>query len=200
MSRATIRILVVDDEPEVRGIMATALDRAGFAVDAVGSAGAARDAAAAEPYHLLLVDLSLPDQSGIQLIRDLTAGESPPSVIIVTGNPSVASAAEGMQLGTRNYLTKPVSPQELVDAVTAVLANDGILVDSEEQLLAGLGRRLKAARQACDMTMKTLGEKIGISQAQISQIESGLSAPSLTTLFRMTRVLQITMSDAFEGF
>lgn len=180
--------------------MATALERAGFLVDAAGSASAARTAAANEPYHLLVVDLSLPDQSGIQLIRDLTAGESPPSVIIVTGHPSVSSAAEGMQLGTRNYLTKPVSPQELVEAVTSVLANDGILVNSEEQLLANLGRRLKSARQATDMTMKILGDKIGISQAQISQIESGLSAPSLTTLFRMTRVLQITMSDAFKGF
>jgi DNA-binding response OmpR family regulator len=168
-------------------------------VDAVDSVETARTAAAAAQYHLCLVDLSLPDQSGIDLVRELNQRDNSPAMIIITGHPSVNSATEAMQLGARNYLTKPVSPSELVAAVRSVLAIDGILVDSEEQLLAELGRRLKAARVAADLTMQALGDRIGISQAQISQIESGLSAPSLSTLFRMTRALRISMSEVFEG-
>jgi DNA-binding response OmpR family regulator len=198
MQKSAPRILVVDDEVEVQRIITRSLERAGFVVDAAANCQGAREAASSEKYHLYLVDLSLPDESGIDLIRDLCRGEDSPSVIIITGNPSVNSAAEAMQLGARNYLTKPVSPSELVDAVKSVLASDGVLIDSEEQLLAELGRRLRSARQGADMTMKSLGERIGISQAQISQIESGLSAPSLTTLFRMTRALRISMSDVFS--
>jgi transcriptional regulator with XRE-family HTH domain len=48
--------------------------------------------------------------------------------------------------------------------------------------------------------MKALGDRIGISQAQISQIEAGLSAPSLTTLFRLARALRVKLSDLFQDF
>lgn len=200
MSRAAIRILVVDDEIEVQRIMARALERAGFSVDAVGSFQEARNAIENNRYHLLLVDLSLPDQSGIDVIRCARSGEPPPSVIIITGHPSVKTAVEGMQLGVRNYLTKPVSPSGLVESVQSVLASDGVLIISEEQFVAELGRRLRTARHNADLTMKVLGDRIGISQAQISQIEAGLSTPSLTTLFRLSRALHVGISELFEGF
>jgi DNA-binding response OmpR family regulator len=200
MARSSVRILVVDDELEVQRVLARSLERAGFTVDAVGSFGEAREAVDRDGYHLLLVDLSLPDQSGIDLIRALRSAEETPSVIIITGHPSVTTAVEGMHLGVRNYLSKPVSPSALVDAVQTVLAEDGVLIDSEEQLMAELGRRLRSARHAHDLTMKTLGERIGISQAQISQIEAGLSAPSLTTLLRLSRALHLELSDLFEDF
>lgn len=200
MSRASVRILVVDDEIEVQRIFARSLERAGFTVDAVGSFQEAHEAVSANSYHLLLVDLSLPDQSGIDLIRDTREAEDPPSVIIITGHPSVKTAVEGMQLGARNYLTKPVSPSALVDSIESVLTADGVLIDSEEQFVTELGRRLRAARQSADLTMKALGERVGVSQAQISQIEAGLSAPSLTTLFRLSRALQVKVADLASGF
>jgi DNA-binding response OmpR family regulator len=198
MPPRSAQILVVDDELEVQRILARTLERAGFSVAAVGSFQEARAALDECRYHLLLVDLSLPDQSGIDLIRDLRQGDASPSVIIITGHPSVRTVTEGMQLGVRNYLTKPISPTALIEAVQSVLASDGVLIDSEEQFVTELGRRLRASRHAADLTMKALGDRIGISQAQISQIEAGLSAPSLTTLFRLVRALRVKMSDLFR--
>jgi DNA-binding response OmpR family regulator len=198
MPRRSAQILVVDDEVEVQRILARTLERAGFAVDAVGSFQEARDAVKECRYHLLLVDLSLPDQSGIDLIKDVKGQDESPSVIIITGHPSVRTVTEGMQLGVRNYLTKPISPAALVEAVQAVLSSDGVLIDSEEEFVAELGRRLKVARHSSDLTMKALGDRIGISQAQISQIEAGLSAPSLTTLFRLVRALRVKMDELFK--
>ena len=198
MSQDSTQILVVDDEVEVQQVLARGLRRAGFGVDTVGTFQEARQAARSGKYHLLVVDLSLPDQSGLELIRDVRDSEDPPSVIIVTGHPSVKSVAEGMQLGARNYLTKPVSPSDLIEAVESVLSTDGVLIDSEEEFIGELGRRLRSARHASDLTMKVLGERIGISQAQISQIEAGLSAPSLTTLFRLSRALKVKLNVLFE--
>lgn len=198
MAHDNTQILVVDDEVEVQQVLARGLKRAGFGVDTVGTFQEARQAIDTGKYHLLVVDLSLPDQSGLDLIRDLRKGDDAPSVIIVTGHPSVKSVAEGMQLGARNYLTKPVTPSDLVEAVETVLSTDGVLIDSEEEFIAELGRRLRSARHAADLTMKALGERIGISQAQISQIEAGLSAPSLTTLFRLSRALKVKLSKLFD--
>ena len=198
--RVWIRILVVDDEIEVQRVLARALQRAGFSVEAVGSFQEARDSLGRQHYHLLIVDLALPDQSGIDLVRDCRDEDNRPSVIIVTGHPSVTSAVEGMQLGVRNYLTKPVSPRALVEAVEAVLAEDGLLINTEERLVVEVGRRLKTARQAADLTMKQVGDRIGMSQALISQIEAGLSPPTLATLFRMSRALQVKLSDLLDDF
>ncbi len=199
MARRNGQVLVVDDEIEVQRILARTLERAGFQVDAVGSFQEAREKTRECRYNLLLVDLSLPDQSGIDLIRDVREQDDSPSVIIITGHPSVRTVTEGMQLGVRNYLTKPISPSALVEAVQAVLSSDGVLIDTEEQFIAELGRRLKVARHDADLTMKVLGDRIGISQAQISQIEAGLSAPSMTTLFRMSQALQIKLGELFSG-
>jgi DNA-binding response OmpR family regulator len=198
MANGNTQILVVDDEIEVQQVLARGLKRAGFSVDTVGTFQEARTAVDSGQYHLLVVDLSLPDQSGLDLIRDVREGIDPPSVIIVTGHPSVKSVAEGMQLGARNYLTKPVAPSDLIEAVESVLSSDGVLIDSEEEFIGELGRRLRSARHAADLTMKALGERIGISQAQISQIEAGLSAPSLTTLFRLCRALKVKPSELFS--
>ena len=200
MARDATSILVVDDEVEVQRILARSLQRAGFAVQSVGTFQEAREALQRHRYHLLLVDLKLPDQSGIDLIRDLHGDTASPSVIIITGHPSVKTVVEGMQLGARNYLTKPVSPSALVEAVQTVLASDGVLINSEEEFVAELGRRLRSARHEADLTMKALGERVGISQAQISQIEAGLSTPSLTTLFRLSRALHMKISDLFEDW
>lgn len=198
MSRRGAQILVVDDEIEVQRILVRTLERAGYTADAVGSFQEAREAVKKGNYHLLLVDLTLPDQSGIDLIRDVRRQDDPPSIIIITGHPSVRTATEGMQLGVRNYLTKPISPDDLTQAVQAILATDGVVVDSEEKILAELGARLKAARHAADLTMKTVSERIGISQGQISQIEAGLSAPSLSTLFRLARAVRVKLADLFK--
>lgn len=200
MERSSVRILVIDDDLETREIVCKALHDAGFQSTAVGSADEARQNFSKNPHHLVLMDLNVPDGHGLTLIEELRTQEAPPAVIILTGSPSVSSAAAGMRHGVRNYLTKPIPPQALVDAVETELAKDGLLIDSDERFLAELGKRLKTARQGAELTMRSLGDRVGISQAQISQIEAGLSAPSLTTLFRLSRALKTRMSHLFDGF
>jgi DNA-binding response OmpR family regulator len=200
MDRSQLRILVVENDEEVRGLIQGALGQAGFVPDGAVCGREAREKAGRQRYHLLLVDVALPDESGIQVIDGVAAHQESPSAILITGNPSVDTAAQGMRRGVRNYLTKPINPAELVRAVESALAGDGLLIDSEDRFLGELGRRLKAARQKAALTMRELGGRIDISQAQISQIEAGLSAPSLATLFRLTRALRVKLSDLMEGF
>lgn len=199
MDRSSLHILVVDDDTRVLNVLAAALQREGFTVLSASSAAAAREHGLQHKLHLVVMDLTLPDDTGLHLAAELNQQEVPPAIIIITGDPSIATAAEGMQLGARNYLTKPVAPSDLVRAVESVLSADGLLIEKEEEILSEMGRRLRSTRQAAELTMKNLGDRVGISQAQISQIESGVSAPSLLTLFRLCRVLKIKLSSLFEG-
>ena len=195
MDASRARILIVDDEPEIQELIQRTLEREGYSIQTVGSAGEARQVAAKTQFHVLLVDLSLPDGTGIDLVKELCVPKGTPAGIIITGYPSVNSVTEAMKLSARNYLSKPVSPSDVVEAVRTVLTEEGVLISSEEVFLKELGKRLRAARQKHDLTMKMLGDRIGISQAQISQIEAGLSAPSLTTLYRLTKAVRTPMSE-----
>ena len=200
MERSEIRILVVDPAEEVRGSLVDFLGQAGFKAEMAKSGFEARHKAAQHHYYLLLIDYALPDESGLEVMDQLSAAKACPPVILMTGQPSVEMATAGMQRGVRNYLIKPIGKDELVNAVETVLANDGLLINADHQFLRELGWRLKLARQRANLTMRQLGSRINISQAQISQIEAGLSAPSLTTLFRLSQALRVRLSELLKGF
>ncbi len=200
MERSEIRILVVEDDRAVRQIVIESLAQAGFAPDTAGCIHEACQKAVQQRYHLMFVNLVLPDGSGFDLLDRVCAGGVCSSIIIIAEQPSMSSAAQGVQRGVRDYLVKPINGREVVQAAESVLAADGLLIETDDRFLNELGRRLKAERQRANLTMRQLGARVHISQAQISQIEAGLSAPSLATLFRLARALKIRLSDLMKDF
>jgi DNA-binding response OmpR family regulator len=197
----SVRILIVDHDNQTQHSFANTLECLGLTVKTVGTVLEAREAIATDKYYLVVMELFLSDESGMNLIRDLAASDNhKPKIIIVTGQPSLSTVTESMQLGARNYLTKPIATAELVEAVKTILAEDGLIIHSDKHLISTLGHRLRIARQTNDMTMKQLSQRVGISQAQISLIEAGQSAPSLNTLFRLARALNVNIPDLFKNY
>jgi two-component system torCAD operon response regulator TorR len=114
------RVLVVEDEPATRDMMRELLERAGYAVVAVGTAAEARRVLAGAAPSLVVLDLNLPDQSGLVLDREL-AGRQGFGVIIVTARADVIDRILGLELGADDYLTKPFAPGEFVARVKALM-------------------------------------------------------------------------------
>jgi two-component system response regulator AtoC len=113
------RALIVDDDLGFRLGLAEAVAREGLDVVTAGSLAEARaDIASAAPDAVLL-DLSLPDGSGMELLRDLEALLEPPGVILITGQATVETAVEALRHGVADYMTKPVD----VARVKVALAN-----------------------------------------------------------------------------
>jgi DNA-binding NtrC family response regulator len=110
------RILVVEDEPVIRGEIARVLTKHGHDVAAVGDVPSARAANLAS-FDLILTDLRLPGPSGETLLAE--SGEVP--VILVTAYGSIPSAVAAMQAGAADYLTKPFAPDELALVVRRAL-------------------------------------------------------------------------------
>jgi two-component system response regulator HydG len=117
-SRGTV--LVVEDEAYVRESLATWLGRRGFAVVAAASAEEVMARRHHEGVDLVLTDLKLPGESGLDLVRRLAA-DGPP-VVVLTGHGTVTSAVDCMKAGAADYLLKPVDPEELVLVVERALA------------------------------------------------------------------------------
>jgi DNA-binding NtrC family response regulator len=101
------RALIVDDDPGFLEGLAELVKREGFAVSTALSLKQARDEIATRPPDILLVDLNLPDGSGLSLIEVFEAAARP-EVVLITGQASVETAVEALRLGVADYLTKPV--------------------------------------------------------------------------------------------
>ncbi|HEX6631096.1 MAG TPA: response regulator transcription factor [Gemmatimonadaceae bacterium] len=115
------RVLIVEDDPQVSAWVARLVEEEGHVVDVADRMAAADRLAAATPYGLAIVDLELPDRSGIALVHALRrAGQTLP-IIILTGRAEDEVVVAGLDAGADDYLVKPVSDRVLRARVRAVL-------------------------------------------------------------------------------
>ena len=114
------RILVVEDEHAIRDALEFALEREGFRVDVVRTAAAALEHARADPPAVLVLDLMLPDGSGVDVCRTLRA-ESDVPIIMLTARSTEVDRVLGLEAGADDYVVKPFSIAELIARVRALL-------------------------------------------------------------------------------
>ncbi len=115
------RILVVDDEPNITDLVATALRYEGFEVAVAGTGSEAiREAATFRP-DLLVLDVMLPDRNGFELLSRLRADQVKLPVVFLTARDSTEDKIKGLTVGGDDYVTKPFSLEELLARVRAVL-------------------------------------------------------------------------------
>ncbi|MCT9072892.1 response regulator [Cupriavidus gilardii] len=117
---AAIRLLIVDDDAQIRTMLADYLSTFGIAADGVEGGAAMRAALAAQAYDLVILDLSLPGENGLALCRELREqGDLP--VIMLTARAELADRVVGLEVGADDYVTKPFEMRELVARIHTVL-------------------------------------------------------------------------------
>lgn len=109
-------ILVVDDDDRLRPRLARAFLERGFAVQEAASAAEALVAAQAAPPTHAVVDLRLPDDSGLAVVRALRQSDPAMRIVVLTGYGSIATALEAVRLGATHYLTKPADADDITRA------------------------------------------------------------------------------------
>ena len=114
------RILVVDDDVALRELVVDYLTSSGFQVEGVGDGAAFRNSMALHGADLVVLDLMLPGEDGLSLLRWLRTDGGPP-VIIVSARGEEVDRVVGLEVGADDYLPKPFGPRELLARVRAVL-------------------------------------------------------------------------------
>ena len=135
-----MRLLVVEDNEDVAGLLGQALAMAGFAFDRVGGGEDARVMLAAARYAAVVLDLGLPDGDGLEVLRWMRLRQDATPVLVLTARGGVNDRVAGLQAGTDDYLVKPFAVEELVARLQALLRRPGAL----------LGRRLQVGNLAFD--------------------------------------------------
>jgi two-component system phosphate regulon response regulator PhoB len=117
-----VRVLVVEDEEEIRELIALHLRRDGHFVDAVASAEEAAKALKSATYEVIALDWMLPGQSGVEMTRELrkTSDRSDLAILMVTARAEAADIVEGLEAGADDYLAKPFEPAVLIARVRAL--------------------------------------------------------------------------------
>src|SRR3990172_4482594 len=113
------KVLIVDDEPNIRELAKMYLEREGFQVETVGTGKDALTAMSGNP-DLVILDLMLPDTDGFEVCRRIRAQSNVP-VLMLTARKDDIDKIVGLEMGADDYITKPFNPRELVARVKAVL-------------------------------------------------------------------------------
>lgn len=115
------RILVVDDEPEIRDFIIRALSAAGYAIDFACDGADGLRLALAGPYSLVILDLMMPEMSGREMLARLRRQRPEQAVIVISCLTEVAAKVDCLDLGAQDYLTKPFALAELLARVRVQL-------------------------------------------------------------------------------
>jgi DNA-binding NtrC family response regulator len=117
------KLLLVDDELEAIEGLAELLREEGFEVEVTGSAEEALQLFSSTTYNLVVTDLVLPGQTGVELTRALHAASPATVIVLLTGHATVKTAVAALKEGASDYLTKPIAPRKLVERARALLEN-----------------------------------------------------------------------------
>ena len=115
------RILIVDDEPNIRDLLTTSLRFSGFNVQAVGNGAAAISAVLAEEPDLIVLDVMLPDMNGFSVTKRLRSAGYTAPILFLTAKDDTQDKIMGLTVGGDDYVTKPFSLDEIVARIKAIL-------------------------------------------------------------------------------
>ena len=163
------RILVIDDEPDLRTLYELTLLRQGYRVEAAGDLLQAREHLKAHRFDAVITDMRLPDGLGLELLRDLAAQRRPERCVVITAHGSAENAVEALKAGAFDYLTKPVDLKQFRSVVASAIQetqNEGLpgIRGEGRTAIPGAGVAAAALSKPADTTA-VLQKLVGASPA-----------------------------------
>lgn len=161
-------LLIVDDDEVFRERLVRAMRDRGYEATGVADHPSAMEAARGESPELALVDLRLPGESGLAVVRDLKALDASTVVVVLTGYGSIATAVESVKLGAASYLTKPADADQIVAAFDGTQPSDDAQVPSLarvewehiQRILSDCGGNVSQAARILGIHRRSLQRKL----------------------------------------
>lgn len=197
-SKQRLNVLVVDRDEATNIELKDFLTEEGYQAFALSEPEQVVEEIKKGRFQLVLLDVSPPEDAGIELLQRIRRADSDICVVAMTALPTVAAAVRTLKIQAFDYLEKPLEMEELRAVINAAIRDKGLLVDLESRLNQVVGRRLRERRTAGELTLKQVANRTGLSVSLISQIELGKSAASMSTLHKLATALQVKMTYFFE--
>jgi DNA-binding NtrC family response regulator len=197
---ASLNILVVDDDHDICEYLQTFLSSDGYEVSAVQDPTQALDVLKQHEFHVCVLDLMMPKLSGIDLLGQIRRVDDDIAVIILTGYPSLETAAASIEHEVSAYIRKPFSADEFRDALHRIAKKKGLILRHEDELHLTIGRNIRELRKSRGLTLKQMSRRTKLSVSLLSQIERAESSASVSSLFKVATALDVKITDLFGDF
>jgi DNA-binding response OmpR family regulator len=194
-----MRILVVDDDPPTRELLARSLGRAGHVASVAASCQEAEGMARGEHFDVLVLDVMFPDGSGLDLCRALRQGRVKTPILLLTAHGAVGDRVEGLNAGADDYLPKPFAVSELIARVRALgrrgALRDEVVVVGDVEIDLG-GHRVLLAGKSVAMTARELAilETLARNQRQVVSRDQILESVWGTVSESKANTLEVLMA------
>ena len=197
MNQSDPIVFVVDDDASVREAVQRLIASVGLRVETFGSTREFLAAKRPDAPACLVLDVRLPDTSGLELQRDLTAADIHIPIIFVTGHADVPMTVRAMKAGAVEFLTKPFRGQELLDAIQEAIAKDRVAWNERAQMSELRARYDSLTPREKEVLMlvasgllnKQIGAELGTSELTIKthrgRVMQKMGADSLADLVKM---------------
>ena len=190
---ASDRVLVVDDEPMVRDVLARYLARDGFEVEIAADGEAALEAARSTEPDLVVLDLMLPRLDGFEVFHRMRGAGIESRVIMLTARGEVTDRIVGLEVGADDYVSKPFSPKEVVARIRAVLRRSGAGEGDADELLRFNGMTIDPRSREVVVS----GSPVRLTAKEFDLLHHLASSPR--TVFSRYRLLDELWDVAFDG-
>jgi len=184
-----INILLVEDERKLARVIGRQLTRSNYKVDIVHDGQSAIDTILKEEYHIIVLDLNLPNKSGIEVLNEIRSKSYLTPVLIISARDTVKDRVIGLEIGADDYLTKPFDSSELLARIQAILRRSGTLRTAV----------LKAHDLSMDMVNRSVmrgDKKIDLTQTEFSLLEFFLR--NKNTILTRRRIAEQVWGYKFE--
>lgn len=189
-----LRVIIIDDEEPVGRRARQWLSAAHYDATSYTDPAQALAAAPRLPADAAIVDLRMPERSGVEVIAELRRSVPRCVILAMTAFPEAAQVIEAFRAGADDLIEKPLGQESLCSALERLFARAGIVARDEDAFNRWLGGRLRIARQATERSLREVAEQAGITESQLSQIELGRSATSTWTLARVCAALKTPLA------
>lgn len=167
---AFAKMLLVDDDDVFRERLARAFGARGLVVRTASSIAAASELIAAERFEAAVIDLNLPDGSGLTLLQPLRVSNEAIRILVLTGYGSIANALQAVRLGAHDYLTKPADADQILAAIrggtqgtpprTTVPSLDRLEWEHIQRVLADTGGNISESARLLGIDRRSLQRKL----------------------------------------
>lgn len=173
-------ILIIDDEQDIRELITDVLQQAGYPCVAVADGKSARDKMANTPFSLLIIDLRLKGEDGLELARRIRANSVVP-ILMLTGKGGESDRIISLELAADDFLMKPFNIRELIARVNALLRRSAMLNQQHSHSVADQYERLRFGDWVLNLTTRQLesssGDSVTLTFGEFTLLEALVKHP-----------------------